>query len=377
MKTILYVTNNYHPYTGGVVQSIDACADALRAHGYVVYVVTFDFGESQKNEDSHVIRLRTWCSFRYKKNHMIIPWRMHAQLYDVIARINPDIVHIHHPFLLGSIAARIARSKGIKTVFTHHTFYELYAHYVPIVPRFITRWFIRIIVTSLCNSIDHIIAPSSAVEKDLRQKHIKTPIVIVPSPVHARYVHTATPEKQQHARISLLAVGRFTPEKNWYAVLDAIALLPSDMYRITIIGYGYLEEVLRSYAYEQLKLSRETVVFIRKPAPEIIAEAYASANLFLFTSHTDTQGLVLIESMSAGTPVIALDGPGQRDCIQQGHNGFIVHTVHEMAQIIQRLAHDRDALRALQYDAWQSTQRYQALHIITQLADHVYEQKKH
>lgn len=357
MKTIVFVTNNYHPYTGGVVRSIDSFAHELRKRGYRVYIVTLDFTGNPSHDPEWVIRL--WCPirFRYKRNHMAIPWRPYAQLKDIFARLKPDVVHVHHPFLLGYKAAHIAKKMAIHTVFTYHTLYEAYTHYVPL-PQSWVKTYVRAASISFCNSVDQVIAPSSAIREYLIKYGVHTSIAIIPSPLRPSLLHTNQPHKSSLDRFRLLYVGRFTAEKNLHTLLDMFKKLPENQYTLTMIGYGYEEDMLKAYAYETLGFTEYEVRFIRKPVQQAIEHAYIKADLFVFTSHTDTQGIVLAEAMAGGTPVVALDGPGQRDIVKQGENGFIVADEAEMVAAIEQIRADRELWGQMQKLAWKTAQEY-------------------
>lgn len=353
---VLFVTNNYLPYSGGVVHSINTSAQALRALGHQVYIVTLDFGSPCN--DTFVIRLKCPIKFRYKKNAMAIPWRAYKQLQEQIAALKPDIVHTHHPFLLGQVACRIAQKRGIPTVFTYHTLYEEYAHYVPL-PGMITRSLIRSIVHRYCSTVDGIIAPSEPIQEYLYDQAIDRPITVIPSSIRSPFLYTNFPNKQrqEHEPFRLLVVSRFVPEKNLEALLQVCATL-DDNFTLLLAGYGYAYEQLQHYAYTTLSLSPDKVKFVCNPDQEKLVKLYAEADIFLFSSHTDTQGLVLAEAMAAGTPVIAFDGPGQRAIIQQGVNGFVVGNKEHMRETIMLVAQNKSLLCSLQYNAWKTAQCY-------------------
>ena len=185
---IVMVTNNYTPFSGGVVSSLNAFIGALQAQGHHVTLVTLNFlGDAH---DDPVWVKRIWCPIRfmYKTNHMAIPWRAKAQLNNIISQIRPDIVHVHHPFLLGPAANAIAKKQHIPVVFTYHTVYEAYSHYIPMPKWLVKRW-ITSLVLSFCHAVDGIIAPSGYMFRYLKQKGIKTPIMIIPSPLQAVFSH--------------------------------------------------------------------------------------------------------------------------------------------------------------------------------------------
>ena len=104
---VVFVTNNYTPYTGGVVSSINAFTDELIARGHVVQIVALDFLGSKHDDPSHVVRIPSMIRFsRGGGNLLAIPWRPDAQVLRVLKEFDPDIVHAHHPFLLGQSALR-------------------------------------------------------------------------------------------------------------------------------------------------------------------------------------------------------------------------------------------------------------------------------
>jgi len=103
---------------------------------------------------------------------------------------------------------------------------------------------------------------------------------------------------------------------------------------------------------------------------------YQQADLFLFSSTTDTQGLVLAEAMANGTPVIAIDGPGQRDVIQNGKNGFLVDTVENMAHKIEAIAKSAQMLALLQEGAFQTARNYRSAALTDELVGFYRQAKK-
>lgn len=129
---------------------------------------------------------------------------------------------------------------------------------------------------------------------------------------------------------------RFVKEKNIPFVFHLLKLLPSHV-RLTLVGYGQEYESMKKLAFEQMGLFSDRVRFVYKPLPVDLVALYRSADLFIFPSQTDTQGIVMVEAMSQGVPVIALDGPGQRDIIRNSSNGFIVTDINHAAVIIETI----------------------------------------
>lgn len=363
---IFFVTNTYTPYSGGVVQSITALVDELRKQGHEVFIITLTFLGKHDDPD-YVIRIPCPVRFMYKKNHMAIAWRPTHALRNLVNQYQPDIIHIHHPFLLGASALNVAQKYHIPCIFTHHTLYAEYAHYIPLA-RIIVQPIIRAIVRRFCNKVDMIIAPSTYVKNYLQSQGITKPMQVIPSPLRQWFIESQYKkrEKNESPFFELLLVTRFVPEKNIPFVFEVMRLLPHN-FRLTLVGYGNDYEKLQELAFDKLKFSSEQIRFIHKPDQEHLLALYRSAHLFIFPSQTDTQGIVLAESMSQGLPVVALDGPGQRDIIINGINGFIVNTAQEMAQKITMLAQNPELLDQLSLKARTTAHTYNAQNIVQSL----------
>lgn len=368
---ILMVTNNYTPYSGGVVSSINATVLALQKRGHRVTLVTLDFLGTDHDDPAWVKRLACPIKFLYKKNHMAIAWRANKQLKKLFDELKPDVVHVHHPFLLGPIAARIAKSKEIRTVFTYHTMYEAYAHYL-FLPALFTKPFIRHRVLSFCSEVNDIIAPSTAIKAYLESEKIKTPVCVIPSGLQDLFCANELDLRSKEGNcLRLLTVGRMVKEKNIECLLRVAASLKAKniSFTLTLVGYGAEYEPLQDYAFNVLKLSSEQILFVHQPPKDLILRFYRESDLFLFSSHTDTQGLVLAEAMACGLPVIALDGPGQRDIIVQGCNGFIVDSEQEMVAHIIALQVNPPYLSELSIQAYVTARRYHPEKLVERLLD--------
>ncbi len=362
---ILFITNNYTPYNGGVVSSIQATVSALQALGHEVQIVTLDFLGGEHQDPPYVHRVPSLLRFTYKNNRMAVPWRAQRYLRALINRYSPDIIHVHHPFLLGWLGAKLGKRLSIPVVFTYHTLYEHYAHYVP-APQSLVTWYIRWHVRRFFKYVQGIILPSTALRGRIPEGKAK--ILVLPSGLNPYFIDL--PLRliiiQENRILKLLLVSRFVPEKNIEWLLDVIVLLKFCRVELTLVGHGAYYERLRMYAHDQLNL-KQMVQFILKPTPQEIVSYYKKTDIFVFPSVSDTQGLVLAEAMACGKPVIALDGPGQRDIIRDGYNGYIVHTKKQMADTIIALARDGQLYKRLQEGAWHTGRSYDPLFLTQRL----------
>ncbi len=366
---IVFITNNYTPYKGGVVSSINAIVQELQEQGHELTVITLDFLGQAHEDPSWVKRLHCPLRFSYRTNYMAMPWRATKQIIALLRALKPDMVHVHHPFLLGVAGYKAARTLHIPVVFTYHTLYEDYAHYVPL-PQSFVRWYIRRSVSRFCARVGGIVAPSLMIKTRLQQQGVSVPLCVVPSPLQPVFMQNAYPEREERTAIALLVVSRMVKEKNIKAVLRVAAALQEKKipFTLTLIGYGPEYHALQRYAYHTCKLPKEQVQFVHSPLKAAIAAAYQQADLFLFCSKSgDTQGLVLAEAMAGGAPVLAFDGPGQRDIIKQGNNGYIVADEHEMIEKIKILQRDHAELKRLSQQAFATAQSYHPSMLVKRL----------
>ncbi|MDH5526169.1 MAG: glycosyltransferase [Nitrospirota bacterium] len=321
---ILMVTNTYLPHVGGVARSVEGFSNAYRARGHRVLVVAPVF-DGQPMRESDVVRVPALRHFNGSDFSVILP--VTRLMTGPIDDFGPDVIHSHHPFLLGTAAVRMANSYQVPLVFTHHTMYERYTHYVPgnspAMRRFVTQ-----LATEYANLCDAVFAPSASIAKVLRERGVTTPIHEVPTGVPLeRFFNGDGNRYRMTAGIPQGAfvighAGRLAPEKNLEflaeAVVHAMRVIPSA--RFLLIGEGPSAapvEAEVNKAGMSGRLHREGVVNWAR-----LADAYAAMDVFAFASRSETQGMVLTEAMVSGTPVAALDAPGVREVVQDGKNGW-------------------------------------------------------
>jgi glycosyltransferase involved in cell wall biosynthesis len=230
---------------------------------------------------------------------------------------------------------------------------------VPFFGSFVRPW-VKKRSFDFCNKVDAVIAPSKTIEHYLHTHNVCKPVHVIPSGIAPFYFQEKKERIGEQKKYQLLTVSRFAKEKSIPFLLDAFALLDTESFSFTLVGYGAYGEFLRTYAYDVLKLSSATVQFIEKPEKKRLADLYATADLFIFASQTETQGLVVCEAMGSGVPVVARTGPGQQDVIVQCINGFLVNTCHEMAEKIKEIACDMHLQKKLSVGARHTAKEYTA-----------------
>lgn len=332
------------------------CGTKKKGHRPVI--VTLDFLGCEQPVEQDVIRIPSLLRFKYKGNYMAIPLRAKKKLQRLIELLNPTIIHVHHPFLLGISALRVARSYNIPILFTYHTRYEAYLHYVPL-PRFMSYLLLERRLRYFCKAVDMLIFPSSFLTKQLQDKGISGVHAIIPSAINEQFfIQQKTKSLLHKTTYNLLSVSRFTKEKNIPFLLRVMSMLDPDYYTLHLVGYGSECEALQHYAYSELKLSAKQVMFSVKPSKDKLIELYNNADMFLFASQSETQGIVLAEAMACGLPIIALNAPAQQESIVDGVNGFLVHSEHEMKMTIELLVSDAHLYNATSQKASEMSRTY-------------------
>lgn len=361
---VAIVTNNYTPYKGGLVSSINAFVAELQQQGIPVIVITFGFS-TKAQDPAWVHRIWSPCKFSYRGNPMVLPWRMQMQLVTIIDNFQPTVVHVQHPFLLGPAARDIAKERNIPVLFTYHTQYGAFAHYVPLLPTKLLAHLIHRQVDAFCNSVDTVIVPTQSIAEQLQQRGVNRTLTVLPSPLLPVFAAMPVLAKKLHVPIRLLTVTRLVPEKNLWPLIELVAHMPE--VELTIAGFGYLHQDLARYAYHHHKISPERLRFIISPAHEQLVTLYQESDFFVFASHAETQGLVLAESMAGGCPVIAFKAPGSNDIVQDGVNGYLVHSITQMQQAILRIQQDPALYQQLVRGAYATAAQYHAAALTEQL----------
>ena len=323
---ILIFTNTFTPHVGGVARSVEAFTAEYRARGHRVLVVAPEFPDMPQDEVD-VVRITAIQNFNASDFSVALP--LHADLSETLDAFQPDIVHSQHPFLLGMTALRIARYRQLPLVFTHHTLYEQYTHYVPGDSPALKRFAIDL-ATRYANLCDQVFAPSESIQALLQERGVVTPIKVVPTGVRlenfAQGDGRSVREQMGIPEDAFVVghLGRLAPEKNLeflaQTVADFVGSHPPAHF--LVIGTGPSEEAMRAIFARAGIAARLHIAGILQQ--QALADALHAMDVFAFASQSETQGMVLTEAMAAGLPVVALDAPGAREVVKDQHNGRLL-----------------------------------------------------
>jgi 1,2-diacylglycerol 3-alpha-glucosyltransferase len=323
---ILILTNTFTPHVGGVARSVEAFTEEYRKRGHRVLIVAPEFPEMPQREID-VLRINAIHQFNHSDFSVALP--IHPGLSETINAFRPDIVHSQHPFLLGITALRLARHRRIPLVFTHHTLYEQYTHYVPGNSQGLKRFAIEL-ATRYANLCDLVFAPSESIQALLQKRGVTRPIAVVPTGVHLdRFANGDGPRFRRSMGIPDDAfvvghLGRLAPEKNLEFLTQAAAdfIAVSARAHFLVIGKGPSEEAMRAVFDAAGLAARFHHAGILQQ--QQLADALHAMDVFAFASTSETQGMVLTEAMAAGLPVVALDAPGVREVVKDCINGRLL-----------------------------------------------------
>lgn len=357
------------PILNGVSISIDALVRELRSRGHSVHVFTTSYpGHTDEDPNTHRFRsIRT-------------PWTMDYPLavppfYPMLREFRKqefDLIHTHTPFTVGFVGLRWAESHEVPIVSTYHTNYDKYAYYMPLTPKRYLRYKIAKHLNFYYSSVQHVVTPSEASRRWLLRHSVKTPISVIPTGVpapkmidrsDARSALGILPEQ----RIVLYA-GRIAKEKNIGVLLSAMQAAfkrDPDLF-LMVVGDGPARE---EYSLLARKLGiGDRVKFVGFVPRSDVDAYYAAADLFAFSSMTETQGLVVVEAMSYGLPALVVQGGGAGEAVRDGENGYLVRNdPNEFAEQVLNVLSD-DVLYSKLSDGAKATGRE---YTVPRMADRV------
>ncbi len=382
---IAMLTNNYLPFVGGVPISIKRLSEGLRSLGHEVYIIAPSY-EGEKKEE-YVIRYRTKNS--KISNGFPVPDFMDVVITKAFDLYSFDVIHVHHPMLIGYTALYLGKKYKIPVVYTYHTRYEQYLHYLApyhrlqnrylrerntllrqaegkilsvsedkIVPKYIK------IFTKRC---DLVIAPTWLMKEHLIMQGTKTEINLLPTGL----IETSfEPNIGEVAKIRQKYIGdnqflfctvsRLEREKNLSFLINGMKELKDryqDRFHLLILGDGTQRKELEQ---EVMELGmKEQITFVGNVSQVEITNYYKACDLFVFSSKSETQGIVLLEAMAVGLPVVAVKASGVNDIVVNHVNGLTTEeTKEEFAGAIHNLLSSDNKYRATSIGAKITAKEY-------------------
>lgn len=336
---IAIFTNNYLPNPYGVSGSIESFRREFERMGHTVYIFAPHWpGYVDNNPNACPLENFNFGRvFRYPSLDIKIKFRFplpipYSQKMDkIIKNLDLDIVHCQHPNLLGSAGRKWAKKKNIPLVFTWHTLYDKYTNYIPFIPKKMAAWWVIRGAVRFANKADQVIVPTKSVEKIIKNwgvtnKNIEAVSTGVEEKdfegVDGEFVRKKYQIKENE--IVLLSVSRLTEEKNVRFLFEVVAdiLKKNKKAKFLHIGGGYLQDGLVKFAKEKGLENR--IIFAGEVKREEVKNYYAAADIFVYASKSETQGMIISEAMYAGLPVVAVRATGICDLVKDKKTGYLV-----------------------------------------------------
>ena len=335
---VLFVSDVYFPRVNGVSTSIRTFRQDLGTCGVETLLVVPSYvqsgapsGGGPPPDEPGILRVPSSGVPKDPEDRRM-QWGGLNRVLSTIPRGQVDVVHIQTPFIAHYAAARFARRNGLPCVATYHTFFEEYLHhYVPVLPRSIGRYLARSFTRSQCADVQALIAPSDPMRDVLLEYGVSTPIHVLPTGLPADRFNPGIAERFRSeqgipaGRPLVTYVGRVAHEKNIEFLVKVFVevrkTVPKAM--LVIAGEGPAREPLRQLV-ARLGLEKDVHFAGYLDRNTGLLDCYAAANVFVFASRTETQGLVLLEAMAQGAPVVSTAELGTRSVLKAGCGALVV-----------------------------------------------------
>jgi phosphatidylinositol alpha-mannosyltransferase len=311
---VLFVSDIFYPHTGGVPEHILYLCKTLREMGHEAKILAPSYGNNYPWVDDYIIRLGR--AIKVPKNRsfsvltfgILIPWKLRR----LLARENFDVIHLHGSVAptLPYLALKYSKAKNFITFHSAHEKSYGYVLWEPVLEQYFRK-------------LDGLIAVSTVARNSV-SKYFPGQYRIIPNGIDTnRFNLKVKPiEKLTQYSPKILFVGRFEPRKGLKYLLQAFPMilrqLPSA--KLVVVGEGFLERYYRRYVEEHIK---ENVFFVGRVSAEDLPRYYASCDIYCSpATGAESFGIVLLEAMATGTPIICSDIPGYRTLMEEGKEGL-------------------------------------------------------
>jgi len=329
---VLMLSDVHFPRINGVSTSIQTFRGSLARLGVRVTVVAPDYPGTDAAADAAAGTMRLPSRrVPLDPEDRLMHWGSLARLDRRLAgagateplMVGVDLVHVQTPFAAHYAGLRLARKRGVPCIATYHTHFEEYLfHYVRFLPRRMLRAAARALARHQCNALDAVVVPSQPMASTLLGYGVDTPLHVIPTGLpESQFVPGDGARFRQAWAIGAdrevaLFVGRAAFEKNIGFLLDMLDIARRQRPRLMLVvaGEGPALPALRRRAAE-LRLDDHVRFVGYLPREGGLRDCYAAADIFTFASLTETQGLVLLEAMAIGLPVLAIPALGAAEII--------------------------------------------------------------
>ena len=397
---IVMCTDAYWPRINGVTVSVDSFSRALIKAGHTVLVLCVMYPDNQtierlssnaieKNntaDEPYVLRVPSY-SLRLSKEDRLAKFHKWFWVSKQLDMFNPDIIHIHSEFVIGEFGLHYGKLNSIPLIYTFHTLWEEYVvNYIQHAPDFLLKFFARKLIKNMTKRVNTVIAPTEEISKVLKKYKVKKQIHLLPTGLDAQFF-TNTEESVAEFRKKmdikfpniknkkiLLFAGRVSKEKNISFLFKSLSslLLERDDLILFIAGSGpdmeFFQEEVKTYGIQK------NCIFSGYFERKDLTLLYAMSYLFVFPSLTETQGLVTIEAMLSGIPVVAIGERGTKTVMGGDNGGFMVkNDPFEFCEKVRLLLQDSTLYQQKKQEAIEHAQKWTIDSLAEKLQEIYYE----
>ncbi|WP_006787890.1 glycosyltransferase [Thiorhodospira sibirica] len=370
---ILMITDVYFPRINGVSTSIATFKQAFEAAGHQLTLIAPQY-LAPYDDDAAIIRVSS-RRVPFDPEDRMLKYREVLALAPTLAAEGYDILHIQTPFLAHYLGLKLARRLDIPCVESYHTYFEEYLfHYLPLVPDAWMRALARQFSRGQCNAVNAVIVPSRAMQTVLQNYGVATPQHVIPTGIPLElFAHGDGQAFRQSLGIAphtpvLTHVGRIAHEKNVDFLLRVVQRIKAQQPDVMLLLTGEgpaLAHIKQLAATLGLNDNIRFLGYLDRRTR--LADCYAAGDVFIFASRTETQGLVLLESMAAGVPVVALSIMGTRDILEPGLGALVAQDDEaDFARQVLTLLQDRALRERLSHEARDYATRWSVPHTAQQ-----------
>jgi glycosyltransferase involved in cell wall biosynthesis len=311
---VAFFTDTYYPQVNGLVTSIATSKAELDKLGFDIEIYAPYLGPPQPGQDeSNVFRLAGFVYIPQPEYTFVLPWGKGYRL----SKLKPSgvkLIHSHAMFGSGFVALMCSLRQKLPLVMTYHTLFEDYVHYFPYLPARLVKWVNKVLTRWMCHRCSLVIAPTPAIKTVLEGYGVDTRIEVLPTGLNDEVYAKTGAKKADYGvpegALLLSCAGRTGREKKMDLLIEALAQVDKELppWRLVIAGDGPERAHLQAQI-ETLGLKDKVQILGYIPRAKVL-DLMEASDLFAFPSVTETQGMVVIEAMGRGTPVLGADAMG-------------------------------------------------------------------
>lgn len=324
-------TDTYFPQVSGVATSIKTLKDQLENDGHQVYIFTTTDPHVDKSAcEKNIFRFSSIPFISFTDRRIAV--RGMIQAYQIAKKLNLDIIHTQTEFSMGIIGKVVAKFLRIPCVHTYHTMYEDYLHYVA-KGKILRPIHVKDATLAFCHNMSGVVAPSTKVLDTLVRYGVKSPIRIIPTGINIGKFNTDSDfDLRTNLGVSadakiLLSVSRLAYEKNIKELINSMPAILTGQpnTHLVIVGDGPAKDDLKQQTND-MKLN-DNVHFVGEINNDEVYKYYHSADIFVSTSNSESQGLTYIEAMAAGVKVVVSSSPYTEELLSNKSLGMTFGTL--------------------------------------------------